>query len=115
MTKIIAKASFVETSPRKLRYVADAVRNLPPQRAIEYLKIIPNRAGKIMLKVYQQALGNAKNNFKLSPGDLTAETVQIHEGPRLKRRDAHAHGARFDSGIRHKKRAHVTVILKSNN
>lgn len=108
---IVAKASFVQASPRKLRWIVDAVAKKQPLEAIDYLKMIPNRAAAIVLKVYQQAMGNAKNNFKLSPSEVTLGSVQVHEGPRYKKRDVHAHGARFDSGLRHKRRAHITVEL----
>lgn len=110
MKKIVAKARFIKGSPRKVRYVADAVRGLEVARAIQTLKVLPQRAAKAVLKVYQQAVGNAKV-AAVSPADLVVESLQIHEGPRFKRRDVHAHGARFNSGIRHKKMAHITLIL----
>jgi len=110
--RIVAKASNVPTSPRKLRLVADAIRNMEPLRAIDYLKVISARAAKNLLKVYQQALGNAKNNFSLSPADLKVANLQIEEGPRgPKRLDVHAHGARFDRGIRRKRMAHIKLEL----
>lgn len=109
---IIARASFVRHSPRKLRLVADAVRGMQPATAINYLKILPHRAARSLLQVYQQAVGNAKNNFKLSPGDLRTHSLQIEEGPRgPKRADVHAHGARFDRGVRRKKQAHIRLEL----
>lgn len=114
MEKIVtAKASFVPTSPRKLRLVADAVRNLSVQVALSQLKMLSNRAARPLLLVVQQAVGNAKTNFKISPEDLTIQSVQIQEGPRQKRRDAHSHGARFDSGIRRRRMSHILVELKA--
>lgn len=112
MDKIVtAKASFVMTSPRKLRLVVDAVRGLPPRGAIEQLKVLNKRAAGIVLQVYQQAMGNAKNNFKMSPDGLRVRSIQVHEGPRFKRRDK-SHGARFDSGVRKRRMAHVTLELE---
>ncbi len=113
MTTIIAKAHFVKGSPRKLRWVADSIRGLAPLEVINRLKLMPQRAAKIILTVFQQAVGNAKNNFKLSPEKLTVISIQIGEGPRYKRRDVHAHGARFNSGMRHKKLSHITVEVAS--
>ena len=112
-TTIVAKAHFVKGSPRKLRWVADSIRGLGPLEVISRLKLMPQRAAKTLLPVFQQAVGNAKNNFKLSPEKLTVKSIQIGEGPRYKRRDVHAHGARFDSGTRHKKLAHITVEVSS--
>lgn len=113
--QIIAKASFVRMSPRKLRLVSDAVKPLSIDLAIAQLKILRKRAGSVILKVIQQAVGNAKNNLKLSPADLKIKSILVGEGPRYKRSDRHSHGARFDSGIRHKRNSHITVILENKN
>lgn len=110
---ITARASFVRLSPRKLREVADSVRGISPAKAVDQLKLLPKRAARTLLDVFQQALGNAKNNFKISPETLTVKTITIQDGPRSKRRDAHAHGARFDAGTRKKKTSHVTVVLEA--
>lgn len=113
MQKIIAKAKFVRMSPRKMRLITEAVKNLPLNLAIATLKALPKRAGAIVLKVLQQAVGNAKNNLKLSPENLSIKSLLVEEGPRFKRRDAHAHGARFDSGIRHKRSSHLVIELST--
>lgn len=109
---ITARASLLHHSPRKMRLIADAVRPMKPTVAIEYLKLLPHRAAKTLLKVYQQGMGNAKNNFKVSPGDLKVVSLMIEEGPRgPKKADVHSHGARFDRGIRRKRFAHVKLEL----
>ena len=113
--KVIASARFVRMSPRKLRLVVDAVRNLSVDSAIANLKALNKRAAAEILKVLQQAMGNAKNNFKLSPADLKIGSMIVGEGSRSKRSDRHAHGARFGGGIRHKRSAHVIVELTSKN
>lgn len=116
MTKLIkAQASFIPVSPRKLRLITDAVKNLSINMAIAQLKLLPKAAGSIVLKVIQQAVANAKNNFKLSPADLQIESLVIGEGPRSKRSDRHAHGSRFGGGVRHKRTAHVILHLSAKN
>ena len=111
---IIAKAKFVPTSPRKLRLVADAVRGLRLQSALDQLQMLPNAAARPLRLVLQQAVGNAKV-AQLSPEQLTILSLQIEEGPRYKRRDAHAHSARFDGGMRRKRTAHIVISLTANN
>lgn len=111
---ITAKSSFVTMSPRKLRLVADAVRSLPLNQAIDQLRMLPKEAAGELLAVFRQAVGNAKTNFNLSPENLKVSSVQVQEGPRYKRRDAHAHGARFDSGIRRRRMSHILVELTTN-
>lgn len=109
---IIAKASFVHNSPRKVRIVANAVRNMKATEAVSYLKLLPQRAARPLLLVYLQALGNAKTNFQMSPGDLVVKSLQINDGPRgPKKADAHAHGARFDRGVRRKRMSHIMLEL----
>lgn len=110
--KIIARTSFVHNSPRKMRLVADVVRKMGPLEAIDYLRALPHRAAKTVLKVYQQAMGNAKNNLGMSLEGLKVLSLQIEEGPRgFKKADSHAHGARFDRGVRRKRMSHVRLEL----
>jgi large subunit ribosomal protein L22 len=110
---ISARAAFVTMSPRKLRLISDAVRHLPLNSAINHLKLMPHAAARPVLLVLKQAIGNAKNNASLSPDNLTISQLVIEEGPRFKRRDVHAHGARFDSGVRRKRMSHIKVTLTS--
>jgi ribosomal protein L22 len=81
---------------------------------MDALRSLPQSAAKPILLVLQQALGNAKNNFSLSPEGLVITGLEIEEGPRYKRRDAHSHGARFDSGIRRRRTSHIIVTLNAN-
>jgi len=109
---IVARASFIRHSPRKLRLVADAVRTLAPERAVQVLKALPQKASLPLMKVFSQAIANAKNNFKLSPGDLFIKRLEINEGAKgAKKADVHAHGARFDRGVRRKKTSHIFLEL----
>lgn len=115
MKKIVAKASFVKGSPRKFRLVARSLENMSLEKAIVAARTIQKRTAGTIIDVLEQALGNAKNNFKLSPENLIVSSIIIHEGPRFKRQDVHAHGARFGGGVRHKKLSHITVELKEKN
>jgi large subunit ribosomal protein L22 len=108
---ITAKASFVHTSPRKLRLVAKAVSALTPEKAVWYLKMINKRAARPLLLVMQQAIANAKNNFAANPGLLMIESLQVMEGPRGAKRTDKSHGARFDRGVKRRRMAHILVKL----
>ena len=83
--EIIAYQKFIRTSPRKLRLVADAVRNLHPTQALIKLKFINKRAAEPLAKVFKQAVSNAVNNSNLKEVDLKIKHLQIEEGPTLKR------------------------------
>jgi len=113
--KIIkASASYVGYSPRKLRLVANAIKKMEPLKAIEALSNLNKRAVRPIKLVYQQALGNAKNNFKLSLESLKTKSLLIEEGPKGgKKADVHSHGARFDRGVRRKQFAHIKLELET--
>jgi large subunit ribosomal protein L22 len=108
---IVARARYVKLSPRKLRLVADSIRKMDPEKAVAYLKVLPQKAARAILAVFMQGIANAKNNFQISPGDLTIAGLLIEEGPRGPKRLDKSHGARFDRGIRRKKLAHITLKL----
>jgi large subunit ribosomal protein L22 len=109
---VSAKASFVKSSPRKLRLIANAVREMDPNKAVDHLKLMPWSAAQPLLAVFQQALANAKNNYQLSPADMKIVSLQVNEGPRgPKKADVHSHGARFARGIRRKKMSHIMLEL----
>ena len=108
---IVARARYVRHSPRKLRLVAEAIRKMDPAKAVEYLKVLPKRAAKAILAVFQQGIANAKNNFQVSPGELMVSAMQIEEGPRGPKRLDKSHGARFDRGTKRRRLAHITLKL----
>lgn len=115
MKPIVAKASFIRTSPRKLRLVAKALSGLSPEKVVFSLKAVNKRAARPILLVMQQAIANAKNNFAANPGDLTVETIQILEGPRGAKRMDKSHGARFDRGLKRRRLAHILIKLGVKN
>lgn len=108
-----AGASFVHTSPRKLRLVADAVRSMAPTEAMKHLKMLPKRAAGGLFKVYSQAVANAKNNFGVSPAGLQTKSLQIQEGPRGPKRLDKSHSARFNRGLKRRRFSHVSLVLEA--
>ena len=110
---VVAKASFVRCSPRKLRLVANAVRGMDPVKVIDYLSVTSKRAATPLLLVFKQAVANAKNNFQLSPAGLKVVSLMVEEGPRGPKRMDKSHGARFHRGIKRRRMAHITLKLVS--
>jgi large subunit ribosomal protein L22 len=90
-------------TPRKIRFVADAVRKLSVEAALKQLAVIERRSAVVMLKVFRQALANAQHNHNLSIDQLKIKTIQVNEGPRYKRFRAVSRG-----------RAHSIVKLASH-
>lgn len=107
--KFISTQKFVRMTPRKLRLVADAIRDLKPIEALEVLPHVGKRAAKPLEKVIKTALANAKVKG-ISETDLVFKEIQIGEGPRLKR------GRPVSRGRWHpilKRMSHIRVVLES--
>lgn len=103
-----AVAKYVRTSPRKLRLVADLIRNRDVQDAWNVLTFTPKRAARPLLKVLESAVANARNNNGIEPETLVVHRVMIDEGPTMKRFTPRARGRA--SAIK-KRSSHITVVV----
>ncbi len=103
--EFIASAKNVRVTPRKMRMVADAVRGLSTDVAINKLNFLAKSATMPILKVIKSALANSKKE------NLKIKNILIDEGFKMKRRDT-SHGARFGGGTLTKQTSHVKVILE---
>lgn len=83
--KIIAQSNGVKVSTRKIRLVADAVREMSPEQAIAMLIVLRKRGAVPVLKTLQSAIANAVNNQKLNRQDLLIGSIEVTEGQALKR------------------------------
>ena len=109
----IAKLNDVPTSPRKMRLVADIIRGVEVNRAIDILRFSKKHASIDLEKLLRSAVANweAKNqdNVKeLENGNVIVKTIMVDEGRTLKRIRPCPQG-RADR-IR-KRSNHVTVVL----
>ena len=110
MDKVSATTKGVRVSPRKVRLVADSVRNMTAKDAIEALTLIHKRGASVLLKTIQSAVANAVNNSKLNADSLIIDVLEINEGPFLKRFHASTRGRVHPFK---KRSSHITVILKA--
>ena len=100
----------VRISPQKARLVADQVRGLPAERAVNLLKFSDKKAASMIRKVVESAIANAENNQGADVDALKVKTIMVDEGPTLKRFMARAKGR----GTRILKRtSHITVVLST--
>ncbi len=83
--EIRAVAKSVRMSPRKIRLVADMVRNLSIDNALLALQATPKRAALPLAKTLKSAVANAVNNAGLDKNGLIIESINITEGSSLKR------------------------------
>jgi len=103
-----AVEKFIRISPRKLRYVADAIRSKKVDDAVDILTFTTKKAALIIRKAVQSAAANATENHKMNEDDLVVEKIFINEGPILKRFRPRARGRA--TRIR-KRTSHLTVIV----
>jgi large subunit ribosomal protein L22 len=108
MTQAKAVSKFVRISPRKARYAADLVRNLPVTHATAQLKFSDLKGSKLLLKVLDSAVANAKEQHDVAAEQLTVVEVRVDEGPRMKRVRSRNRGGRH---MILKRMSHLTVVV----
>jgi large subunit ribosomal protein L22 len=107
-----AKAKSVRMSPRKVRLVADAIRNLSIDEAFQVLWVTKKRASRILEKTLESAIANAVNNSKLERKNLVIASITVNEGQALKRFHPSSRGRTHP----YKKRSsHVSIVLKEKS
>jgi len=57
-----AKLRFARISPQKTRLVADQVRGMPVEAALQQLTFSPKKAAAVVRKVIESAVANAEHN-----------------------------------------------------
>ena len=112
-TTAIAKLNDVPTSPRKMRLVADTVRGVEVNRALDLLKFSKKAPSIRLEKLLRSAIANweAKNpesSKELDNGNVYVKTIMVDEGRTLKRIRPCPQGR---AGRIRKRSNHVTVIL----
>lgn len=107
--EIIARTKSVRVSPRKVRLVADAIRNMPVDKALQALMHAEKRGAYVLQNTLKSAIANAVNNAKLKQEDLVIGELIVNQGSFLKRYHASTRGRIHP----YKKRSsHVKIVLK---
>ena len=109
----IVKLNDIPTSPIKMRLVADLVRGMEVNRALDVLKYTKKDASIRLEKLLRSAIASweAKNEAdrkELENGNVYVQTIMVDEGRSLKRIRTAPQGR----AARIRKRSnHITVIL----
>jgi large subunit ribosomal protein L22 len=104
----LAKHRFARTSAQKARLVADQIRGLPVDKAIDVLTYSNRKAAVLVKKVLESAIANAEHNDGADIDELTVAKVFVDEGPTMKRIKTRAKG-RADRIL--KRSSHITVVV----
>ena len=106
--EVSAKLKFVRLSPRKARLVADQIRGLPVERAVETLAFSNKKAASVLKKVLESAIANAEHNEGADIDELRVQSVTVDQGPTYKRFHARARG-RVNQVL--KRTSHITLTV----
>lgn len=101
-----AKHRFARISPQKCRLIADKIRGLPVDKALEELTFSTQKSAVIVKKVLESAIANAEHNNGADIDELKVSTIFVDEGPTLKRIQPRAKGRAYRIL---KRTSHITV------
>ena len=82
----------VRLSAQKGRLVADLIRGLAVDKALNVLAFSPKKGAKIIKKVLESAIANAEHNDGADIDELKVKTIFVEQGATLKRFSARAKG-----------------------
>lgn len=103
-----AKMKYARISAQKMRLVADQIRGLPVDRALNLLQFSNKKAAALVRKTLESAIANAEHNSGADVDALKVTAIYVNEGPSLKRVRARARG-RADRVT--KRMSHLTVTV----
>ena len=88
----VAKLRYARISPQKARLVANQIRGLPVDRALEVLTFSNKKAAHLIKGVLESAIANAEHNEGADIDELVVSAISVDEGPTMKRMRARAKG-----------------------
>jgi large subunit ribosomal protein L22 len=90
--------------------VADLVRQVPVDVALEQLRFSAKNAALPLSKAINSAVANAVHNFNMTKENLFVKAITIDQGPVFKRYAPRAQGRAF---VERKRTSHINVTLES--
>jgi large subunit ribosomal protein L22 len=108
MMEVSASHKYARGSAQKSRLVADQIRGLTVQNAINVLNYSTKKAAKVINKVLLSAIANAEHNHGADIDELKVARIFVDEGSQMKR--VHTRARRRTDRII-KRTCHITVIV----
>lgn len=106
--EVAAKMRYARISPQKARLVADQVRGVEVEKALQTLQFSTKKGAELVKKVLESAIANAEHNEGADIDELKVSKIYVDEGPTLKRLRARAKG-RANRIL--KRTSHITVMV----
>ena len=95
-------------SAQKVRLVADLIRGMHVEKALDTLNFTPKKGALFVRKLLESAIANAENNDGQDIDELRVGNIMVDGAGTLKRFKARAKG-RGNRIL--KRRCHITIVL----
>lgn len=105
----MAKGRMIKTSPQKLNLVAQSIRGMKVERALNELEFSRKRVAREVKAVLESAIANAENNHDLDIDSLIVEQAFVGKNLVMKRFRPRARGR---VGKIQKPFAEITIVLR---
>ncbi|MES9811594.1 MAG: 50S ribosomal protein L22 [Candidatus Thiodiazotropha endolucinida] len=106
-----AKLRHARISAQKGRLIADQIRGLPVEQALDILSFSKKKGAGLVKKVLESAIANAEHNDGADIDELKVAAVSVDDGPTMKRIRARAKG-RATRILKRTSHINVTVAEK---
>lgn len=106
-----SKMKHARISAQKARLVADQIRGMKVERAIDLLDFSVKRAAKMIKRVLISAVANAENNNSMTLDDLKVSRIFVDQGTTMKRIRARARGRACRIL---KPTSHITIVISDS-
>jgi len=103
-----ARIKHARISAQKARLVADQIRGLQVEQAVNLLAFSPKKGARIIKKILESAIANAEHNEGADVDELRVAAIQVDEGPTMKRIRARAKGRASRIS---KRSSHISVTV----
>lgn len=111
-TEARAKVVNLRTSPQKLNLVAQSIRGLKVQRALNELEFSHKRIAQDVRKALYSAISNAENNHNLDIDSLVVAEAYVGKNMVMKRFASRARGR---SSRIMKPFSEITIVVRSQD
>lgn len=95
-------------SAQKARLVADLIRGQRVEQALNTLSFSTKKGAGLVKKVLESAIANAEHNEGADVDELKVESIQVNEGPTMKRMRPRAKGR---ANRIMKRTSHITLAV----
>ncbi len=109
MVQVQAHLRYLRIAPRKVRLVADQVRGLPVQQAMDLLLFAKKASARDISKLIRSAVASADKKGGIDIDNLVVKSIWVDQGPTLRRFLPRARGS---ASRINKKSSHITVVLE---